>query len=76
MAVAIGHRDGIPPGAFRDDRDRPPPGAKAATEKPAAPEADADPEQVILMRILEKMLLRHKLTGIPQRSEYTKFRPR
>ena len=28
------------------------------------------------MRILEKMLVRHKLTGMPQKTEYTKFRPR
>ena len=60
------------------ERESPPKQAetKPVTSMAATAMGVEDPEQAILMQILEKMLKRHKFTGHTQKTEYIKHRPR
>ena len=86
MAVAIARKDGLRASittsaqkeAVREEgAPSPSPGRQEGADTAEPSVADAsDPESAVLMRILEKMLLKHTLTGKLDKGEYTKFRPR
>ena len=74
LAINIGLKDNtLEHVGIHGERESPMPESKAIS--PMGNLGD-DPEQVILMQILAKMLKRHKFTGQTQKTEYMKHRPR
>ena len=81
MAVSIGHSDG--PAVAAKGR-LGPEEQEELTRHTESKQSDADlheeepedPEQAVLMRILEKMLCKHKLTSKVEKTDYIKYRPR
>jgi len=81
MAVSIGHSDAPAAGAKgrhttaeQEELTRHTESKQSDTD--LLDEDAADPERAVLMRILEKMRCKHKLTSQVEKADYIKYRPR